>query len=222
MTGIFGLYPPVVQQKKRRTFFSFHYADIMRVNVVRMSGEFATSSTAFGRNIEGYYDGSLWESRKLQGDDALKSLIRTGVENTSTVCVLVGSETWQRRWVKYEIARSVIDGKGLLAIHINSINHHQRHRPDERGLNPCRMIGLGRADNGSIFLCERVWRNGRWIWEWYQDYTQAVPFPGYFKDPLPVGTAAALSDFTREYDWMQNGHHNIGGWIDMAAADAGR
>lgn len=223
MSGLFDLAPAFQQQqKKRRTFFSFHYADIMRVNVVRMSGEFALSSTTPGRNIEGYYDASLWESRKLTGDEALKNLIRTGVENTSTVCVLIGTETWQRRWVKYEIARSVIDGKGLLAVHINSINHHQRLMPDQRGFNPCGIMGIGRATTGQIFLCERVWRNGSWVWDWYQDYTQAVDFPLYFKDPLPVGKVAPLSDFTREYDWLQNGYQNIGGWIDVAAIEAGR
>lgn len=217
-----GAYPYFPQTTKRRTFFSFHYADIMRVNVVRNSGEFAQSAQQRGRHIEGYYDGSLWESKKLQGDDALRNLIRTGVENTSAVCVLVGSDTWQRRWVRYEIARSVIDAKGLLAIHINSINHHQRFTPDARGYNPCNMIGIGRSSSGSLYLCERIWRNGTWVWDWYKDYVSPVDFPAYFKDPLPVGSVAPLGDFTREYDWIQNGYQNIGGWIDLAAIEAGR
>jgi hypothetical protein len=187
-----------------------------------MSGEFATSSGATGRNIEGYYDASLWESKRLQGDEALKSLIRTGVENTSAVCVLIGTETWQRRWVKYEIARSVIDGKGLLAVHINSINHHQRQRSDDRGYNPCGIMGLGRSSNGNYFLCERVYRDQQWVWDWYKDYISAVPLPAYVRNPPTPGFPIRLAEVTREYDWSQNGHQNIGGWIDMAAVDAGR
>ena len=55
--------------------------------------------------------------------ESLKNLIRDGVEHTSAVCVLVGSETWSRRWVRYEIARAVIDDRGLLAVHLNNIEH---------------------------------------------------------------------------------------------------
>lgn len=217
-----GSYPPFRQTRKRRTFFSFHYADIMRVNVVRKSGEFAKSPIEPGRGIEGYYDGSLWESKKLQGDEALKNLIRTGVENTSAVCVLVGTQTWQRRWVKYEIARSVIDGKGLLAVHINSINHHERRRPDERGYNPCGIMGIGQSSNGNYYLCEWVLRQGTWVWDWYKDYITAVPLPAYVRHPPVQGRPIRLSDVTLEYDWSQNGHQNIGNWIDLAATEAGR
>ncbi|MHC4044383.1 TIR domain-containing protein [Bradyrhizobium xenonodulans] len=81
------------QSKKRNVFFSFHYADVMQVNNVRKSGEFKQTSSDTGRSIEGFNDYSLWESRRLNGDDALKRLIREGVQNTSVVCVLVGSKT---------------------------------------------------------------------------------------------------------------------------------
>jgi hypothetical protein len=193
----------------------------MRVNNVRNSGEFAKSSAESGRNIEGYYDASLWESRKLEGDDGLKRLIRDGVKNTSAVCVLVGSETWHRRWVRYEIARSVIDGRGILAVHINSINHHERRTPDDRGDNPCRYLGVAVAENGKYYLCERFNQNGSWSWRWYQDYTQPIDLPAYCSTPPKNGQPVRLSEMTREYDWSQNGFKNIGGWIDMAAADAG-
>ena len=123
-------------KKKRHVFFSFHYADILRVNNVRMSGEFKTDKTD-GRSIEGFYDKSLWESSKRTGDIGLKTLIREGVQRTSVVCVLAGTNTWSRRWVRYEIARAVVDGKGLFAIHINGINHHERKAPDPRSDNPC-------------------------------------------------------------------------------------
>jgi len=100
-------------------FFAFHYADILRVNNVRLSGEFTKSASNSGRDVEGFYDNSLWESRKRSGDDAIRNLIRDGVKNSSAVCVLIGSGTWSRPWVRYEIARAVIDGRGILAVHVN-------------------------------------------------------------------------------------------------------
>ena len=146
-----------MQPRKRRVFFSFHYADIMRVNNVRNSGEFATSISDSRRHIEGFYDFSLWERRKRDGGESLKQLIRTGVQNTSAICVLIGTETWRRPWVRYEIARSVIDGRGLLAININSINHHQPpYRPHELGYNPCNMLGIAvNSSNNQYYLCEQ-------------------------------------------------------------------
>ncbi|MES5482115.1 hypothetical protein QMZ05_05100 [Bradyrhizobium sp. INPA03-11B] len=64
------------QSKKRNVFSSFHYADVMRVNNVRKSGEFKQTSSDDGRSIEGFYDYSLWENRRLNGEDALMRLIR--------------------------------------------------------------------------------------------------------------------------------------------------
>jgi hypothetical protein len=31
--------------------------------------------------------------------------MRNGVKRSSAVCVLVGTDTWDSRWVKYEIGR---------------------------------------------------------------------------------------------------------------------
>ncbi len=163
--------------KEASRFFLFSLQRHHEGQQRRNSGEFAKSSTDSGRNIEGYYDASLWESRKLEGDEGLKRLIRDGVKNTSAVCVLVGTDTWHRRWVRYEVARSVIDGKGLLAVHINSINHHERRSPDKRGDNPCRYLGLAVAENRKYYLCERFNQNGAWSWRWYQDYTQRLTSP---------------------------------------------
>src|SRR5580693_5388677 len=94
--------PPAV---KRKAYFAFHFDDIMRVNNVRNAWKITHPDAAIHRS---FYDSSLWESKKSEGDEAIKRLIREGVEYASAVCVLVGTETWSRRWVKYEMARSVI------------------------------------------------------------------------------------------------------------------
>src|ERR1039458_1952675 len=100
----------------RRVFFSFHYErDIWRVNVVRNSG------TIEGVAAAGFHDASLWEETKRRGDDAVRRLIDTGLEGTSVTVVLIGAQTALRRYVSYEIARSISRGNGLLGIFIHNI-----------------------------------------------------------------------------------------------------
>src|SRR3954471_17938806 len=110
---------------KRRVFFSFHYQqDIHRVNQVRQSWRFRRENE---REAYGFFDASLWERSKRQGDESLKSLIHEGMNNTSVTCVLAGTYTWQRRWVRYEIARSIVKGNGLLTVKIHGLNNLDGH-----------------------------------------------------------------------------------------------
>nr|WP_137827999.1 TIR domain-containing protein [Methylobacterium sp. L1A1] len=213
----------LLQPRRRNVFFSFHYADLMRVNVVRLSGEFKTERNSTGRSIEGFYDGSLWESAKSQGPDNIKRLIREGLERTSTVCLLVGSETYSRRWVRYELARSVVDRKGLVAIHVNGIcDINFPHGTKPRGRNPASSIGVARKSDGSYYLCEHISGAEGSSWQWYADYTRAVDLPAYLDAPNG-NQVMPLARGTQEYDWAaQSGHKNVAGWIDLAATEAGR
>jgi MTH538 TIR-like domain (DUF1863) len=200
---------------RRKAFFSFHFDDVMRVNVVRNAFKIYNPQNSL---LPTFYDSSLWEAKKLESDDSLKKLIRGGVEYTSVVCVLIGSSTWTRRWVKYEIARSVIDEKGLVGVHINGIKHHQTSLPHVRGINPIAQMAVGKTVDGTFRLFEKTARG----WEGYQDFTGPVKLPAYLVEPQ-TGYVTALNVGTREYDFsQQNGHSNIGGWLDMAASDAGR
>jgi MTH538 TIR-like domain (DUF1863) len=231
MVAFYDLYSNALKAPtKRKAFFSFHYDDIMRVNNVRNAWKINHPNSD---DMRGFYDGSLWESRKAEGDEAIKTLIREGVQYTSAVCVLVGTETWTRRWVKYEIARSVIDERGLLAVHINNLNHHQRQRRDACGRNPLHYLGVCKSTNGQLHLCENVYVNTNglpvlghsqwhWQWQWYADYTLPVPLPRYLRPPN-VNEVIPLSAGAGEYDYVTGyGHQNIGAWIDQAAQAVGR
>ena len=94
----------------RRVFFSFHYADIMNANIVRNSGQFKPTADT------GFYDSSLWERAKLQGDAAIMNLINRGLSNTSVTCFLIGEHTHSRKWCRYELSKSLDDGKGIVGI----------------------------------------------------------------------------------------------------------
>lgn len=190
LSGLFG--SPSTAALKRRAFFSFHYDDIMRVNVVRNAWKIDHPDSALMRSFQ---DSSLWESRKLEGDDAVKRLIREGVEYTSAVCVLIGTDTWLRRWVKYEIARAIVDGRGLLGVHLNSIRHHHTKTPHTRGHNPLEFLAVGKVQEAILsipryYLYEKQAvpdGAGGYKWEWnlYSDYTKAVSRPAWLSDPQP-------------------------------------
>jgi len=84
----------------RRVFFSFHYErDILRVGQIRNSG-----ITKSGVESAGFIDAASWESVKRQGDEAIKRWISSQLDGTSVTVVLIGAETSQREWVKYEIS----------------------------------------------------------------------------------------------------------------------
>jgi hypothetical protein len=214
---------------KRKAFFSFYFDDIMRVNVVRNAWKITHPDNALMRS---FYDSSLWESKKLEGDASVKRLIREGVGYTSAVCVLVGSETWLRRWVKYEIARAIVDGRGLLAVHLNSIRHHRTLTPHTRGPNPLAFMAVGKVQDSALstaryYIFERTAVSSglegyRWEWHRYQDYTDPVKRPIWVADPA-AGYVTPLSSYADEYDYIaSDGHKNIGAWIDRAAQRAGR
>ncbi len=102
----------------KRVFFSFHYQDVIdfRANVVRKHWVAKDS-----REEAGYFDASIWEEAKKTSDLALKRLINGALDRTTATCVLVGSETYSRRWVRYEIIKSIERGNSIFAVHINGI-----------------------------------------------------------------------------------------------------
>jgi hypothetical protein len=62
-----------------------------------------------------------WETLKKSGDKAVEKWIDDNMEYRSCVIVLIGSETADRPWVKYEIKRAWDKRKGLLGIYIHNI-----------------------------------------------------------------------------------------------------
>jgi len=115
----------------KRVYFAFHYEDVsnLRANVVRNHNALSTTQKA------GYFDASIWETAKNSNKISLKRLINKELNNTSVTAVLIGSETYGRPWVRYEIFRSIDIGNSLIGIHINSIRgKDQNTKP--RGPNP--------------------------------------------------------------------------------------
>ena len=129
----------------RRVYFAFHYQrDIWRVNVVRKSWV-----TQY-REAAGFYDASLWEEAKKEGEEAIKRIINEGLKNTSVTAVLIGKETSNRKWVRYEIKKSHEDGKGLLGVYIHGIENQSGHT-DSQGDNQFGEIGTDTSGSSVYF-----------------------------------------------------------------------
>lgn len=204
----------------RYTFFSFAYEDVknFKVNIVR-------NSWLIGQNSDTFIDGSIWEKEKSKGSTVIKELIETGLKRTSVTVVLIGDETTNRRWVKYEIVKSFEKGNGILAIHINRIKGKQQ-TICSRGLNPLDRLALQISEDGrKIWFFELI--NRKWVeFSDLPEINNKKSNTLYFEDGWlsnDFGEMFRFSDLFDTYCWVfDNGHKNFPSWVDKAAKQAGR
>ena len=198
----------------------------MRVNNVRNGWRGIHPDGLFDRS---FYDSSIWEKSEASDPEALKNLMREAVENTSAVCVQRGKYL-ARPLGKIRDCQSGHHGRGLLAVHINGLNHHQRRAPDPNGYNPLRLMGIYHSHDGRYYLCEyqKVMVSpllGQFDWQWrlYEDFKGTVSLPKYFPAINQGGSVIPLAAHTFEHDYAaHDGATNIGAWIDRAATAVGR
>lgn len=101
----------------RRVFFSFHYEnDVWRANIVRNSW-----ITKLDRETAGFVDAAAFEEVKKGGDAAIKRWIDSQLSGTSVTAVLIGADTSNRDYIKYELEQSWKKGNGILAIYIHQL-----------------------------------------------------------------------------------------------------
>ena len=106
----------------RRVFFSFNYnKDVWRVNQIR------GMPTVIGAAAAGFQDASLWEEAKKKGAAAIKELIDDGLSYTSVTVVCITFGTAGRKYINYEIDRSIERGNGILGLQI----HHLKDQDGE-------------------------------------------------------------------------------------------
>ncbi|WP_374542201.1 TIR domain-containing protein [Flavobacterium sp.] len=188
----------------KRVFFSFHYQDVIdfRANVVRNHW-----LTKPDRQSAGFFDSSIWEDAKKTSDLALKRLINSGLKNTSNTCVLVGSDTYNRRWVSYEIMKSLEVGNHIFCVHINSIKgKDQKTKP--LGENPLYYLGVSFSDDGKkVNLHDFI--NNKWI-----KYPDLEGWNVKEVDKELIGKIHRLSEAFEIYDWIDNnGYNNFSNWV---------
>ena len=190
----------------KRVFFSFHYQDVsdFRANVVRNHW-----LTKPDREAAGFFDASIWENAKRTGDVAIKHLINTNLVNTSATCVLIGSETYARRWVRYEILKGFLKGNSLLAVHINGIKGRDQFTKPQ-GPNPLRYLGITYSQDGQT---RTLWQIVNGQWSKYTEIDGTADFPANVSFEYR-GKGFSLSQWYREYDWVANdGFNNFATWV---------
>ena len=112
---------------KRQVFYSFHFDnDVMRVQLIRNIGSIEDNKPVSAND---------WEELKKKGKAGIEKWIDDNMNYRSCVVVLIGEETSNRTWVKYEIEKAWRDGKGLLGIYIHNINCPRNGRGN-KGSNP--------------------------------------------------------------------------------------
>jgi hypothetical protein len=191
----------------KRVFFSFHYQDVIdfRANVVRNHW-----MTKPDRESAGFFDASIWETAKKTGSMAVKRLINSGLDGTSVTCVLIGSQTYARPWVRYEILKSFRKGNSILAVHINSIRGKDQITK-LKGPNPLSYVGVTFSDTG---LTATLWEKVNGEWKQYSEIDGSASYQTGGVAAQYHGKGFNLAQWYREYDWVtDDGYKNFADWV---------
>jgi len=108
-------------------FYSFHFDnDVFRVQQIRNMGVVDGDEPVSAND---------WEQIKRKGDAAVERWIADNMNYRRCVIVLIGSETADRKWVKYEIKKAWEDGRGLFGIYVHNLKD-PRTGTSTKGANP--------------------------------------------------------------------------------------
>lgn len=130
----------------RKVFYSFHYQrDSWRASKIRNIGIVEGNPPA---------SDNKWEEVKRGGDTAIRRWIDGQLQGRSCTIVLIGAETANCPWVRYEIEQSWNTGKGLLGIRIHKLLDHNQ-QPSVAGANPFDSFTLN--DGRKLFSVVRTY-----------------------------------------------------------------
>lgn len=122
-------------------FYSFHFDnDVMRVQQIRNMG-MIDGNEPVSKND--------WETVKKKGDAAIEKWIDDNMKYKRCVVVLIGTDTYKRRWVIHEIKKAWEDGRGLLGIHIHNLNC-PNNGTCSKGKNPLGQFTFNK--NGAVVV----------------------------------------------------------------------
>ncbi len=125
----------------RRVFYSFHYQpDNWRASQIRNIGVVEGNVPVTDND---------WESLKKGGDDAIRRWINTQLDGRSCTIVLIGENTADRKWIKYEIEKSWTEGKGLFGIYIHNLKDSSGNL-SQQGNNPFDSFKIGQTKLSAI------------------------------------------------------------------------
>lgn len=111
----------------KRVFYSFHFDnDVMRVQLIRNIGSLEENKPV---------NPNEWEKVRARGNAAIEQWIQDNMSHRQCVVVLIGSETYKRPWVQYEIEKAWRDKRGVVGVYIHNLKC-ARNGTCNQGLNP--------------------------------------------------------------------------------------
>ena len=217
----------------RRVYFSFHYDnDKLRADLIKGAWDLPGEREG---NLR-IHDGSLEELAKKKSELAIKRAINGGMVGTSVCCVLVGDETWNRRWCRYEAFDALYNGKGLLAVHVKSLPSV----PVPLGLLSAPLANP--FSNLATLLGSAIGPNPFDHWGHVRPTGHQKLYPAYLIGQHWVRCALSdsvalspmywstyiensvypLNNWYPIYDWANSGKAHLPSWVHTAAAQARR
>ena len=104
-----------------RVFFSFDYRrDRHRVDQMHRVPD------VISRSAGGFQTSSVWLEARRRGDASIHGLINDALVGTTVTVLCIGFDTVDRKYLGYELERSLEQGNGLVGIKVN-------HLPDQNG-----------------------------------------------------------------------------------------
>ncbi len=138
-----------------RVFFSFHYErDNWRAGIVRNSNVTKEDSV--------FIDSAEWEEVKKKTKMDIEKWILDQMKGTSTTLVLIGKETSQREWVRFEIIESRKKGNAVIGITIHNIKDKDGNKDTKGNLD----FGIIDIDNNGN---ELSFTNLYPVYDWVND-----------------------------------------------------
>jgi hypothetical protein len=197
----------------RRVFFSFYYSnDVQRSQVVKKS-QFLKD-----KELAGFFDSSAMEEAKRKDPDSLRRFLKKQMEGSSVVCVLIGEHTANRRWVRFEILQGLFDERGVTGVQVHTIAGFDQ-RPSRPGPNPFDLLGVYCKDR-RVYVVERKTVTDQWTYT--TDFEKSVLPTWKYTPNLPPDGTTPLSKYFTVHQWADDGHNNIGDWVEKAAIQARR
>lgn len=130
----------------KTVFYSFHYTrDVHRVQLVR------NVNALEGQPL---LNAQEWEQVKGRGRVAIENWIDEKMKYKRAVIVLVGQETAERPWVRYEIDKAWRDRKPLLGVRIHGLS--AMGSVDRAGSDPFKAAGI----TGAVPIFDPTQRDG--------------------------------------------------------------
>ena len=128
----------------KKVFFSFDWDDAWQVFQIR------NHNITNGVYKSGYKDEAQVEEVERKSEEGIKRWIDNQLEGTSVTCVLIGQKTYDSRFVRYEIKKSIERRNGLLGVYIHDLKDRYGNT-SLKGKSPFTHSEIGFTSNNSGF-----------------------------------------------------------------------